>query len=134
MAKLPNRVSPGPRLTAAWLNQLLDYVRAITPKSGVNIMVKETSGGTIISGQKSKGVGSSGGVTFYKITTTGANTCTVKSLSDENGVLTETDIPGTFPCAFPCVATGKVVPTGNKFLAFKVGTIYVADPLRWLKV
>lgn len=124
----PIKVSSGQKVLPEHINNIIDWVKGLIPKGdGKTTKVTSTQNSVTISSL------AEGGVTFYKITTTGSNTCTVKSFSDENGVLTETDIPGTFPCAFPCVATGEEVPVGNIFLAFKVGTIYVADPMRWIE-
>lgn len=48
MSELPARLSPGQRLTAHWLNRLLDYLRARELRPGPGIKLTRTPSGTTI--------------------------------------------------------------------------------------
>ena len=51
MSEMPNRVSPGDRLSAHWLNRLLDYLRSITLRPGPGVRITRTPSGTTISAE-----------------------------------------------------------------------------------
>lgn len=49
MSELPRRLSPGQRLTAHWLNRLLDHLRSLALREGPGIRIHRTPSGTTIS-------------------------------------------------------------------------------------
>lgn len=49
MSELPNRLSPGQRLTAHWLNRLLDYLRSRELRAGPGARLTRTPSGTTLS-------------------------------------------------------------------------------------
>jgi len=49
MSELPARLSPGQRLTAHWLNRLLDFLRARELRAGPGIRLARTPSGTTVS-------------------------------------------------------------------------------------
>ena len=49
MSELPARLSPGQRLTAHWLNRLLDFLRARELRAGPGIKLTRTPTGTTLS-------------------------------------------------------------------------------------
>jgi hypothetical protein len=48
MSELPERLSPGQRLSAHWLNRLLDYLRARELRPGPGVHLTRTPSGTTI--------------------------------------------------------------------------------------
>lgn len=55
MSELPRRVSQGDRLTAHWLNRLLDFLRARELRAGPGIKLTRTPSGTTISARRRPG-------------------------------------------------------------------------------
>ena len=49
MSEIPNRLSKGTRLTALWLNRLLDFLRSRDLRAGTGIRIDRTPSGTTIS-------------------------------------------------------------------------------------
>ncbi len=49
MSELPARLSPGQRLSAHWLNRLLDFLRARELRPGPGIKLTRTPSGTVVS-------------------------------------------------------------------------------------
>lgn len=116
----------GDEVKASHLESIVNWVKQLIPKGdGKTTKVTSTQNGVTISAFGSDGV------QVYLITTTSSSTCTVQSLSDDDGDLKLFSL-GAASFYIPTITNLDDIPSGTTLLAYKIGSFYVADTSKWI--